>query len=154
MTHSEARELVEGLKARFDGAFSPKDKETIKRLYLAVFGKAFRVTSCQRCYHDAVIELYLYLKNNMELAKPKNYELKRGFIIACPTFHNGQIFTNDNLTDEIAEEYLQLFPNMAKYYARIPEKPVLNAPQTAETEKVNNYTPAEKKPRRTKKAKK
>ena len=48
--------------------------------------------------------------------------LRAGFIIACPTFHGGKVFTNDNLTDEIAAEYLEQFPNKAVFFAEKPAK--------------------------------
>lgn len=37
--------------------------------------------------------------------------MRAGFIINCPTFRGGQIFSNDNLTDEVAEEYIKRFPS-------------------------------------------
>ena len=154
MTYQEATELAEGLRERFHASFSASDKETIKRLYSAVLGKELRVTSCQRCYHDAVIEITLKLRKTKTMAQEMNYRLKAGAIIMCPDFHNGQIYTNDNLTDEVAAEYLGKFPTQANLFSKIPEKPVLNASDGAKADGVGNLPQDKKKPAKTKKAKK
>lgn len=121
MTYEEAVETTEELRARFDNSFDNSDKGVIARLYEEVLGKELRPTTCQQCYHDALIEIYLYLKNNKAMKKKCNYRLRAGFIIACPDFHNGKIFTNDNLTDDVAREYLQKYPKQETYFQTIPE---------------------------------
>ena len=151
MELAEAKRLLEDVRTRFEGVFSPADKDTIARLYEAVLGRPFRVTSCQRCYHDAVIEITLYLKRNNRMAQEKKYIMRNGFIIACPAFHDGKIFTNENLTDEIASEYLERFPDRAKFFAKIPEKPVSVSTTPANAAEVDNTTPKKRKPRKTKK---
>ena len=83
-----------------------------------------------------------------------NYRLKAGAIIMCPDFHIGQIYTNDNLTDEVAAEYLGKFPAQANIFSKIPEKPVLNASDGAKADGVGNLPQDKKKPAKTKKAKK
>lgn len=98
--------------------------------------------------------------------------MRAGFIINCPTFRGGQIFTNDNLTDDVAEEYINRFPknadlfavsedapetpkkskgkggNKAKKQEKTAEKPAEteNKPTTgtAEGEAVNNTSDAER----------
>ena len=57
------------------------------------------------------------------MAKKCSYRLRAGFIINCPTFRSGKIFTNDNLTDEVAAEYLKQFPAMAEMFQAIPAGP-------------------------------
>jgi hypothetical protein len=122
MTVEEAKTLCEELRGRFDSPFSILDKQTIERLYYEVLGKQFVKTSCQQCYHDGLIEIYLYLKKNNAMKERCKARLRAGFIIACPTFHGGKVFTNDNLTDEIAAEYLEQFPSKAVFFAEKPEK--------------------------------
>lgn len=53
-----------------------------------------------------------------------NYRMKAGFIISCPDFHGGKIFTNENLTDEVAAEYLDKFPGMQDYFQKVPKEKV------------------------------
>lgn len=55
------------------------------------------------------------------MAKKCNYRLRAGFIISCPDFRNGKIFTNDNLTDSVAKEYLAKYPKMEKMFQTLPE---------------------------------
>lgn len=126
MTYQEAVEQSNELKAHLHGAFSVSQKEAIHELYQAVLRKSLKVTSCQRCYHDALIEVILYLRKEGKMKEETNYALRAGFIIHCPTFRGGKIYTNDNLTDEVAREYLAAFPNQRSMFSRIPEeKPVV-----------------------------
>ena len=156
MTYDEAVQITNRLRERGNASFSPSEKSDIERLYPLVLGKKFRVTSCQRCYHDAVIEIALYLRSHdtMPEIKEKLYELRHGFIIHCPEFHGGKVFSNANITDEIAAEYWERYPNMRKFFDKVPEKPVLSASNGAKDDGVGNVPQAEKKPRKTKKAKK
>ena len=74
-----------------------------------------------------------------------NYALRAGFIIHCPTFRGGKIFTNDNLTDDVAREYLAAFPGQRSMFSRISEeKPVVTEePKTIEV-KVKKHKPKKK----------
>lgn len=121
MTYQEAITATERLGERFDEKFSQSDKDLIVELYYEVLNKTFRPTSCQQCYHDALIEIYLYLKREKKMAKKCNYRMKAGFIISCPDFHNGRIYTNDNLTDAVAREYLQKYPKRGNCFSKMPD---------------------------------
>lgn len=110
MTIDEAKQIIDELRGRFENPFNSSDKEQIEKLYIEVTGRTFVATTCQQCYHDAVIEVIHYLNKNGRMAEKLNYKLRAGAIINCPTFRNGEVFTNDNLTDEIAQEYLKEFP--------------------------------------------
>lgn len=57
--------------------------------------------------------------------------MRAGFIIACPAFHNGKIYSNANLTDEVAAEYLAMFPNQAKYFDIKPQETPSNGEKPA-----------------------
>lgn len=121
MELTEAYEIIEELKGRFDSPFSSNDKNTIENLYSSVLGKTFRPTSCQQCYHDALIEVYHYLKKNGKMAEKSNFVLKAGAIIHSPVFENGKIFTNDNMTDEVAMGYLARFPGQIVLFQKVPD---------------------------------
>ena len=116
MTIERARQLSEELKGRYGSPYNSEDKQLIRLLYREVLGKEMRQTNCQSCFHDAVIEIYLHLKKNNDMAKPKKYTLRAGFIISCPTFKGGKIYTNDNLTDEVAEKYIEQFPQQKRFF--------------------------------------
>lgn len=125
MTYKEAILIVEDLKGRFDAPFGSSDKQNIERLYTEVLRKRFVPTSCQQCYHDALIEIYVKLKKDKKMPKVCNYRLKAGFIISCPDFYNGKIFTNENLTDKVAKEYLAKYPKMEGYFQKIPPEDLI-----------------------------
>lgn len=142
MTFEEAKMNIEELRGRFDAPFGSSDKALIEALYFEVLGKTFHPTSCQNCYHDAVIEIYLYLKNNGKMAKKSNYRLRAGAIINCPAFNNGKVYSNDNLTDEVAKSYLEKFPNNAYLFQVIPTE---NGSDGAEDGGVDNSNGADAK---------
>ena len=129
MTYEEATVKVGELKARFDRAFDATDKAVIETLYFDVTRKRFVPTTCQQCYHDALIEIYLKLKKEKAMPKQCNYVMKAGFIISCPDFYNGKIFTNENLTDKVAHEYLTKYPQMEKYFQKIPSEELIENKQ-------------------------
>lgn len=132
MTYKEATAKVVELKARFDSPFDATDKAVIETLYFEVTRKRFVPTTCQQCYHDALIEIYLKLKKEKAMPKQCNYVMKAGFIISCPDFYNGKIFTNENLTDKVAHEYLTKYPQMEKYFQKIPSEELIENKQPAD----------------------
>lgn len=131
MTYKEATAKVGELKARFDSPFDATDKAVIETLYFEVTRKRFVPTTCQQCYHDALIEIYLKLKKEKAMPKTCNYAMKAGFIISCPDFYHGKIFTNENLTDKVAHEYLTKYPHMESYFQKIPSEELIENKQPA-----------------------
>lgn len=129
MTYKEATAKVVELKARFDSPFDATDKAVIETLYFEVTRKRFVPTTCQQCYHDALIEIYLKLKKEKAMPKTCNYAMKAGFIISCPDFYHGKIFTNENLTDKVAHEYLTKYPHMESYFQKIPSDELIENKQ-------------------------
>lgn len=139
MELSEAKQILKELRGRFDSPYSSSDKSTIEDLYFEVLGKTFRPTSCQQCYHDAVIEMYCYIKKNNSMAEKSNYRLKAGIIINCPNFQGGKIYTNDNLMDKVASDFLKMFPEQVSIFQKVPaEKPKIpkNGNKKAEKPKI------------------
>lgn len=122
MTYEEAVATAQELRTRYDQPFSALDKATIEHLYTEVLGKTFVRTNCQTCYHDAFIKIYLWLKNEKRMAEKCNYRLRAGYILNSPNFRGGKIYTNENLTDEVAAEYLAMFPANVTMFQRLPEK--------------------------------
>ena len=84
---------------------SSSDKSDIEVMYHEVFGRTFIRTSCSDCYRDAVIEMYSYLKKYGKMKEKSNYALKNGVLLQAG-FGSGEMYTNDNLTDEAAERFL------------------------------------------------
>ena len=121
MELDDVKRLIEELRGRFDSPFSSEDKETIERLYASVCGKVFKPTSCQRCYHDAFIEIVCYIKRNGKMAEKSNFRLKAGAIIHSPLFEDGKVFTNENMTDEVAMRYLAKYPGQVGLFQAMPK---------------------------------
>lgn len=142
MTYKEATAKVGELKARFDSPFDATDKAVIETLYFEVTRKRFVPTTCQQCYHDALIEIYLKLKKEKAMPKTCNYAMKAGFIISCPDFYHGKIFTNENLTDKVAHEYLTKYPHMESYFQKIPSDELIENKQQPEGSE-NKQQPAD-----------
>lgn len=98
----------------------PSDKAEIESLYALVLDKKFVHTSCSDCYHDAVIEMSVYLNKNGKMKEKSEYRLKNGVMLQME-FGSSSFYTNTNLTDDIAEEYLAKYPNNANYFSKMPE---------------------------------
>lgn len=101
-------------------SYSFSDKSAIATLYQEVLDKTFVRTSCGDCYHDAVIEMYLYLKKHGKMKEKSNYALKNGVLLQMG-FGSSEMYTNANLTDEVAERYLAKNPENIKYFSKYPE---------------------------------
>lgn len=98
---------------------SPSDKTEIEYLYNVVLGKTFAKTSCSDCYHDAIIEMSVYIKKNGHMKEKTNYGLKNGILLQME-FGSNEMYTNNNLTDEIAERYLAKNPKGTIYFSILP----------------------------------
>lgn len=99
---------------------TPLDKARIEELYSQVLKKKFKKTSCSDCYKDSAIEMFLFLKKYGEMKKECLYQLKNGALIQMG-FGSSEMYTNENLTDEVAEQYLAKFPNKKNLFAKLPE---------------------------------
>lgn len=117
----EVLEVVDRLKELGGMAsLSSNDRQEIEWLYREVLDKRFIRTSCNDCYHDAVIEMLVYLKKNGKMKEKSNYGLKNGVLLRM-AFGSSDFYTNANLTDEIAESYLAKYPENVNYFAKLPE---------------------------------
>jgi hypothetical protein len=126
MTYQEALDRVEELRGHGNAPFSIEQKRLIAQMYPEILGKPFRRTACQRCYHDAVIEMAVKLRKEQKMREKCDYHMRAGFIIRCGDFDGGEIYTNANLTNDVAKRYLERFPQKRAMFDRIPE-------ETAET---------------------
>lgn len=114
-------EVVSKLKELGDKVpLSSSDKSAIEAMYCNVLGRAFVRTSCNDCYHDAVIEMYSYLKKYGKMKEKSSYALKNGVLLQM-SFGSGEMYTNDNLTDEAAEKYLAKNPKGISLFAVTPK---------------------------------
>ena len=108
-------------------------KERIDRLYWEVCRKHLRTCKCKDKYKDALMEIYAKLmyhkKTNTTMAKAR---LVNGVVLQW----KGNHYTNANLTDEVARQFLATFPQRVSWFAELP-----NAPKEKEVEAVNATMP-------------
>lgn len=92
-------------------------RERIDRLYFAVCGKHLRKCRCKNVEKDALLEIYAKLmyhkKTNKTMAQAK---LVNGVVLKW----QGNHYTNANLTDEVAREFLSAFPIRKDWFAVLP----------------------------------
>lgn len=98
---------------------SSSNKLDIELMYREVLGKEFIKTSCNDCYHDAVIEMYIHLKKTGKMKDKSNYILKNGVVLQ-KEFGSGDMYTNANITDEVAENYLADNPKGIMFFSGYP----------------------------------
>lgn len=118
MTVEEALSKLKELGGQ--SSYSSSDKSAIASLYQEVLDKTFVRTSCGDCYHDAVIEMYSYIRKYGKMKEKSNYALKNGVLLQMG-FGSHEMYTNANLTDEVAERYLANNPENIKYFSKYPE---------------------------------
>ncbi len=96
------------------------DKDEIESLYTQVLDKKFVRTSCNDCYHDAIIEMICYIKKHGKMKEKCAYKLKNGVLLQME-FGSSDLYVNETLTDEIAEQYLAKYPDNILFFAEYPE---------------------------------
>lgn len=96
------------------------DKDEIESLYTQVLDKKFVRTSCNDCYHDAIIEMICYIKRHGKMKDKCAYKLKNGVLLQME-FGSSNFYVNETLTDEIAEQYLAKYPDNILFFAEYPE---------------------------------
>lgn len=97
-----------------------RDKELIQELHKEVLDIGFEVTTCSDCYRDAAIRIFTYLKKHGKMKEKREYALLNGALIQM-AFGSSSLYTNANLTDEVAEEYLAIKPEKIILFAKYPE---------------------------------
>ena len=93
-------------------------KERIDRLYWAVCRKHLRTCKCKNKYMDALLEIYAKLKNPETMAEKLNTQAR--LVNGVVLFVNGTHYTNRNLTDEIARQFLAKVPQRKDWFASLP----------------------------------
>jgi hypothetical protein len=119
MTIDEAIREIAELRGRINSGLSSMEKAKIARLYGEVLGKTFKPTTCRDCYRDACIEMELYLRKNGAMKEKSRYVLLNGAIIR--EFGTGRVYSNANLTDNVAEDWLRKYPGQIRMFAAYPD---------------------------------
>lgn len=116
MTTSEAYDTLLAL-SRASQPYSAAEESKIAEIYTAVTGKKVRDCNCRDKWHDAIVEALIYIKNNGKMKEKCDYALRGGVIL-----HVGsRVYSNANLTNEVAEQFLKDNPNAVGQFAVIPQ---------------------------------
>jgi len=92
---------------------TPERQSQIVKEYLKLTGRRINIT-CGTCYIEAILTIIRHMENTSK------YKLKKGCIIQP---FGGGIITNDNLTDEIAEQALRDRTANPLMFAEMPYDP-------------------------------
>ena len=118
-------------------------RERIDRLYWAVCRKHLRKCRCKNVEKDALLEIYAKLKyhhkTNKTMAQAK---LVNGVVLKW----QGNHYTNANLTDEVAREFLTAFPMRKDWFAELPSASTAKEVTAEVAESPSNEGKAEKQP--------
>lgn len=118
MDYEEVMTTLESMRSRFNDGFSTLDRAYLDRLHYDIFGRDITNRGCSDCYRDAFILILNYLKKNKAMPQKSNYRLKPGAVIQF--FGKSAIYSNPNLTDEIAEKYLGLNSDNKRMFSELP----------------------------------
>ena len=92
-------------------------RERVDRLYWAVCRKHLQKCRCKNVEKDALLEIYAKLmyhkKTNTAMTQAK---LVNGVVLQV----GGKHYTNANLTDEIARQFLDVFPMRKDWFSVLP----------------------------------
>lgn len=114
----EVKILLSDLNRGYNTPYSSAEQATIERLYYEVLGKHLNGCRCPDKWHDAVLEINSYIKKHGKMKEKSNYKLRAGVILQIAG--SSEIYTNDNLTDEVAAAFLKEHPNAAGRFEVIP----------------------------------
>lgn len=120
MTDNEVFERVTALWNTGDvRPYSDAERVEIEKMYTAVLGCQIRTCNCSEKWRDAVIEMYVYLKKNGKMHTKSQYILKAGVVIQPDG--TSDVYTNANLTDAVAAEFLKKYPAAKGLFEKIPD---------------------------------
>ena len=117
LSYSETMDRLSEMRSRYDGGFSSSDRVFINEVHGFLFGHPVKNLGCPNCYRDAYIEITLKLRKMKEMPK-KNFVLRSGVLLHA---FNGDVFTNANLTDEIAMDALNENRGRFDLFAKVPD---------------------------------
>jgi hypothetical protein len=96
-----------------------KDKMYIKNIHSIVLRKEFVDKNCGECYKEAFANIFNFLKKNF-IMTTSNYKLKRGVVAQSGTM--SATFTNENITDELANQFISENPQRLNFFEFYPKK--------------------------------
>ena len=130
MSIEDAKRELEELRLAENTATSTY-KLRVKTLYEEVTGKHLRDCNCKDIYRDALAEIYNKLKTpTQRIMSNSKAKLVKGVVLQ----HEGNHYTNANLTDEVAKAFLAKYPMRVDWFEVLPEDKTEKVP-VAEADK-------------------
>ena len=126
MTPEEIKNRVSALLE--SDRISTAEIAVIDKMYYEVFRRNVRDCNCPNRYRDALIEIAIYIKNHPTMEK-STYILKAGVVIQPSG--TSEVYTNTNLTDAVAEQFLKERPGAVGLFEVIPGRPGTESPANA-----------------------
>ncbi len=122
MTLTEAQAELTALRGLAPSGKGLADfKARVDALYYAVCSKHLRSCKCKDVINDALIEIQVFINRQTKKTMNANNHvsrLVRGVVLKVGTNH----YTNVNLTDEVARQFLAEFPQRADWFEILPPK--------------------------------
>lgn len=120
MTNEQAKSELTALRGLIDsGADLASLRARIDALYFAVCGKHLRKCNCKNVEMDAIVEIHRKLKM-YETKKIDMTQAQARLVNGVVLQWKGNHYTNSNLTDEVAREFLAAFPVRKDWFAVLP----------------------------------
>lgn len=101
--------------------YTPQEAARISAAYLQIFKRQV-VRTCGNCLGDALAELVAFYCKDKERMKEQQectYQLRAGMLIRM-NFGDNVYYSNANLTDKVAEEYILANPSRLSDFAKYP----------------------------------
>lgn len=115
MNYEEIKDRISALSNSRN--YSTAEIAEIEKLYRDILGKRVRTCNCPDRYRDAVLELRIFTKHHLTMEKSK-FRLKSGVVIV-PS-NDTEVYTNNNLTDEVAIKFLKERPGARGLFDVLP----------------------------------
>lgn len=112
MEFQEIKDKVKDLESKIE-KLSKEDKELINEMYQELFNTSVKNCNCRNVYVDSFFQIRKYMKEN---DKKRTFFLKNGVLVHW----NGGIYSNLNLTDEVATDYLKKYPSNTQDFSKYP----------------------------------
>lgn len=117
MTTEQAKAELSHLRGIAEGGDIPSNfKARLEALYWAVCRKTLRKCNCKDVIPDALAEIYFKLKTINDNDMATTARLVNGVVLQ----HKGNHYTNANITDKVAREFLAEFPQRKDWFATLP----------------------------------
>lgn len=117
MTTEQAKAELSHLRVLADGGETPSNfRARLEALYWAVCRKTLRKCNCKDVIPDALAEIYFKLKTINDNDMATKARLVNGVVLQL----KGNHYTNANITDKVAREFLAEFPQRKDWFATLP----------------------------------